>query len=385
MDRPLLTTGRQRDFPGLLLLTLLLLGLPVLGILATGQPLSPYLAFPPRPGWIGHAPFSLPVFFSLLSITILCLSPLLLQAMSSMAFRSPQERTRHPFPRWGWLGLAACGLFWALAWTRFSWFGAFQSYTFTPLWLSYVLVMQALCLRASGTCMLYRNTRGFLLLFPTSALFWWVFEYLNRFVQNWSYVGISYGPISYAVHASLCFSTVLPAVVGTRDWLLSFSPIREGFRAFHPLRISWHRCLGWALLLFSCLVLALLAVFPNALFAFLWICPLTLLVSLQTLRGLPHIFSSIVRGDWTRIVASALAALFCGWFWEMWNFMSLARWEYAVPYVDRFHVFAMPLLGYAGYLPFGLECTAVQEWVDRATGFRGEIATKDPVATSRPP
>jgi hypothetical protein len=27
--------------------------------------------------------------------------------------------------------------------------------------------------------------------------------------------------------------------------------------------------------------------------------------------------------------------------------------------VDRYHLFAMPLLGYGGYLPFGLECLVV--------------------------
>ena len=63
--------------------------------------------------------------------------------------------------------------------------------------------------------------------------------------------------------------------------------------------------------------------------------------------------------DWTAPVSAALAALVCGVFWEMWNYWSLARWTYSIPYVHRFSIFEMPLLGYAGYLPFGLECTAV--------------------------
>jgi hypothetical protein len=65
------------------------------------------------------------------------------------------------------------------------------------------------------------------------------------------------------------------------------------------------------------------------------------------------------RGDWSGIAAAALAGLVCGFFWEMWNYDSLARWHYAVPFVDRFHLFAMPLLGYAGYLPFGLTCVLI--------------------------
>lgn len=38
---------------------------------------------------------------------------------------------------------------------------------------------------------------------------------------------------------------------------------------------------------------------------------------------------------------------------------SLARWQYTNPYVDVLHLFEMPLLGYAGYLPFCLECAVV--------------------------
>ena len=52
----------------------------------------------------------------------------------------------------------------------------------------------------------------------------------------------------------------------------------------------------------------------------------------------------------------AIAALICGVLWELWNYRSLARWEYTIPFVQRFEVFEMPLLGYAGYLPFGLVC-----------------------------
>jgi hypothetical protein len=51
----------------------------------------------------------------------------------------------------------------------------------------------------------------------------------------------------------------------------------------------------------------------------------------------------------------------------MWNFHSLARWEYAIPFVHRFPVFEMPVLGYAGYLPFGLECAAVGRLLSELT------------------
>ena len=49
----------------------------------------------------------------------------------------------------------------------------------------------------------------------------------------------------------------------------------------------------------------------------------------------------------------------CGFFWEMWNYWAAPKWVYHVPFVDFWHVFEMPLLGYLGYLPFALELYAM--------------------------
>ena len=86
-------------------------------------------------------------------------------------------------------------------------------------------------------------------------------------------------------------------------------------------------------------------------------------VSVQALLGRDTILTPLRTGQWQKIVRLALAALICGFFWEMWNFHSLAKWIYAVPFVNEYHLFEMPLLGYAGYLPFGLECAVVGEMV----------------------
>jgi hypothetical protein len=52
----------------------------------------------------------------------------------------------------------------------------------------------------------------------------------------------------------------------------------------------------------------------------------------------------------------------------MWNFHSAAKWIYAVPFVNRFHFFEMPILGYAGYLPFGLECAIIGDIIVNSSG-----------------
>lgn len=48
-------------------------------------------------------------------------------------------------------------------------------------------------------------------------------------------------------------------------------------------------------------------------------------------------------------------ALVCGVFWELWNWHAYPKWVYDTPGWDFWHVFEMPLFGYLGYLPFGLE------------------------------
>ena len=59
------------------------------------------------------------------------------------------------------------------------------------------------------------------------------------------------------------------------------------------------------------------------------------------------------------IIASMIATLICGFFWEMWNFYSLVKRQYKIPFVNRFKLFEMPILGYGGYLPFGLVCALI--------------------------
>jgi hypothetical protein len=121
--------------------------------------------------------------------------------------------------------------------------------------------------------------------------------------------------------------------------------------------------IGLASLFFSCAGLFAVGIAPDVAFPLVWVAPPMLLISLSALRGEPHPLSGIASGDWRTAVSSVLAALLCGFFWETWNFGSAAKWVYAIPYVDALHVFEMPLLGYAGYLPFGVLCAGIGDLV----------------------
>ena len=349
-------------------LAAMLIGLPLIGVWTAGLPVGRYLQFPPRDQYVQHAAFSWPAFIAYLAFILLVTAPLL--AVGLRSGRAPSHsrgrRSVRAYPWWGWLGFGSGAIFWVLAWSRFDWFTGLQAHTFAPLWISYILVVNALKFRLSGRCMLKDRPGYFLLLFPASALFWWFFEYLNRFVQNWVYQGTSFGPKEYFLYATISFSTVLPAVLGTRDLLLESRRIDSAFRSWVRLKCPRPRMLAGFVLLASSAGLTAIGLWPNLLFSLLWVSPLLIIISLQALLGEAHVLEPVGRGDWTAVIASAAAALICGFFWEMWNLYSLARWVYNVPFVDRFHVFEMPILGYAGYLPFGLQCAAVGAMVARA-------------------
>ncbi|WP_147305140.1 hypothetical protein [Alkalilimnicola ehrlichii] len=189
--------------------------------------------------------------------------------------------------------------------------------------------------------------------------FWWFFEYLNRFVVNWYYIAAEEpSAVAYLVAGSLPFSTVLPAVLSTRDWLTGFPRLYAGVA--HGIRIpeGLPRSAAWLGLLGAGAGLIALPLWPGLLYPLVWLAPLLLVIVVQALLGERHLLSPLASGDWRPIWLAAVAALACGFLWELWNWHSLARWEYAVPYVHRFEIFEMPLLGYAGYLPFGLQCVA---------------------------
>ena len=334
---------------------------PLFGVLYLELPVAPYLEFPPTTKYVSPAPFQWAVFLLLLLFIAAVCFPFLYRLITKKPHQEKKTKVTCHFPWWGWLGGTVVLSFWVLAWNRYSFFEPLQRYTFFPLWAGYILAVNGLSYRRKGRCLLRTNPRFFLKLFPASALFWWYFEYLNRFVQNWHYFlgDENISATEYIIHATICFSTVLPAVLSTNELLETLPRLTKAFTDWRSVAFSNRKGIGWLLLAGSAFSLAALAVLTDYLFPLVWIAPLMVIAGIQLATGRPTIFIDVEKGNWQGIVLPALAALICGFFWEMWNWKSLAHWEYSIPFVHRFQIFAMPLLGYAGYLPFGLECAAV--------------------------
>jgi hypothetical protein len=276
-------------------------------------------------------------------------------------------RARSAFPVWGWFGIALMAIGWFAAWSELTPVG-WRRQAFTPLWLGFIFIMNALVYRSSGQSLLTHRTGWLAALFPVSAAFWWLFEYLNQFVRNWHYIGIeASSDWDYFVQGTLPFSSVLPAIASTWMWLRQF-PRLEALRL--PA-VSLSRGFAWVAIAAGALGLGAVGPWPEAAFPMLWLGPLLLLLGLQQLLSGENLLAPLARGDWRPLLQPALAALACGVLWEFWNYWSLAKWQYSIPYVQRLHVFEMPLLGYAGYLPFGVTCAAAADSLARAIERRG--------------
>ena len=142
------------------------------------------------------------------------------------------------------------------------------------------------------------------------------FEYLNRFVANWRYTGISdFDAVEYTFFATLAFSTVLPAVISTAEWLSTFPRLNTAFGQWRSVLIPRPRLAAGVVLVVTTVSLCALGVFSEYVFPLVWISPVLVIICLQALGGRPTVLAPLARGDWLVYglpAASELASAFAG-------------------------------------------------------------------------
>jgi hypothetical protein len=320
--------------------------------------------FPPQrqPGTPG---FHLGVFVLITCLGVGTLA--FLFAPSLFGFRgAPAPRTRQPVarvgaPSWFWPGVVTWLLCWAAMWSQPSALGALLNYTFVPMWWGFIAVLDAwVYRRAGGQSLFARRPLGMVAIAAASCIGWFYFEYLDYFVSsNWYYPHAHALPDSLRLAwYGLAFTTVLPAIFEVYALLRTFDGLAARYTGgprWNPSRRTWWRLLGLGVLLMAAVTL-----WSSAFFWAIWIGPLLILTSALALVGCWTPFSPMREGDWSRVVLISLASVSTYFVGEMWNFWSAPGnpnfWKYEVPFVGVFHVFEMPLLGYFGYLPFGMYC-----------------------------
>ena len=272
---------------------------------------------------------------------------------------------RYLLPYRGLLGLLLIAIAWPLS-------QQISQNLFFPLWLGFILLVDGLVLRRTGTSLAVRSPKIMVVMFIVASPYWWAFEGINQITQNWVYVTPTEedsGGLVGVIQASLSYSTVVPAVFEVSELIGSFGFIKR-FARLPSLVLSRPQIILAGVFGLGSLVTML--IWPTYLFPMTWLCLFFIFDPINNLAGRPSIIAQVKNGDYRTVVAFALGALVCGFFWEMWNRDASVSWEYNIGYLDFARIFQMPLLGYGGYLPFGLETYAVFHFVAGLLGWSSD-------------
>jgi hypothetical protein len=273
-----------------------------------------------------------------------------------------------------------------------------SNYYFPFVWFGYIFTLDGLLDRL-GYPSLWRSSKAvFLLMIPVSAGFWWLFEAFDQAVGSWRYTGSGgFTGAGYVIYASVCFSTVLLAVWETalcvglalpyslrpQGDLLRSLRIRDSDPSVdksHQFRIvstpstagtrhTTHNAQRTTQLVMSGSVLfgvasiIVPALYPHYAFGLIWVSLFFLIDPINYWLGRSSLLYEVTQGRLGIALAFGIAGPICGFFWEAWNYWATVKWVYNVPFVSQLHLFEMPLPGYLGYIPFGLEVYAATVFV----------------------
>lgn len=248
------------------------------------------------------------------------------------------------------IGICLTTFAWIAAWGSF---GSLSEHSFFPLWLGYILTANGLSDVLFKSSLLRLLGWSFLRLFAISIPLWWFFEGMNAIVENWHYhLARPISPVHYFIETSIDFSTVVPAVLST-SFLLTAALQRFGPTwSKQRLRVSGNGLATAVLIGMGCF--SVLPLFPNETFPLVWIAPILILEPFAFSVRYPSLLRDVEANGWTRVFAVMTATTVTGIFWEMWNYYSVPKWTYTIPYAGFCKVFEMPLLGYLGYPFFGI-------------------------------
>jgi hypothetical protein len=237
----------------------------------------------------------------------------------------------------------------------------------TPIaWTGYILFVDGYVFSKRGSSWLTTNRGEFFFLALVSIPLWLVFEGYNLLIHNWHYINLPRILILRYLGYAWAFATIWPGIFETAELIavlrLSGSRVEgqgvseRGTRVPlnpQPLPLVPNGVLviaGAAMLIWPLLRPSPYLSIP------VWLGFIALLDPLNDRAG-----AESLMGDWRsdrrdRLVNLIVAGFVCGVLWEFWNYWSLTKWIYTIPYTPNLKIFEMPVLGYFGFPTFALEC-----------------------------
>jgi hypothetical protein len=231
----------------------------------------------------------------------------------------------------------------------------FRHYFYVTSWWSYIIL--------ADSVLAYRNHKFLILnrrlpmLIMISSGYWCIFELLNVRLQNWHYINLPAESCLRYTGYLLSFGTVIPAIMITKELLITLLPSLKPEEALDGGVCIW-RSYPYVAIASGVACLAAVIVFPLFTFPLAWVFLALIFDGLNYKKG----YASFAKEVWNRrsagLIGSAAAGRICGLMWEAWNFNAVAKWIYTVPFVQGIKLFEMPLPGYAGFPAFGVETIA---------------------------
>ncbi|MCC5852832.1 MAG: mechanosensitive ion channel protein MscS [Alkalimonas sp.] len=305
-----------------------------------------------------------------------------------------EPAAKQPLPWWFWAGTLVTLFFWWLMWSHSTLFGNLVYWSFTPLWWGFIFVLDGLVYHRNNGVSLFSSRPKLLGLAGLVSILGWVyFEFFDYFVlENWYYPHASVAPWSQqllSIEFLLTYSTVTPVLFQWYSLLNTFPKLVARYQNGPKMPLNANLLIGVGLALLAAMVL-----WPYPMFWVVWIGPFLVLLGCLQRLNIWTPFADIAKGNWTAGVLIAVSSMLNGLFWEFWNFGSNYfvtdsitnpnYWQYDIPYLNVIHLFSeMPLLGYFGYLPFGVIVWLFFIWSGKLLGFNTDIKLNNNINSAK--
>jgi hypothetical protein len=237
---------------------------------------------------------------------------------------------------------------------------------FTPIqWWAYIFLMDAIIEKKWGKSYIFKYTFEFILMSLYSFGCWLIFEFYNiYYIKNWYYTELPENWVYRWIGYLAAFSTIFPGIFLTTRFL-------NYMGLFKNLKIKEWNLTKTKLFVWSFVGFVFL-IFPffyssQYIFALVWLGFILLLDPVNYYLGFDSIASDFARGKPQRFINLMLGGYICGLLWEFWNYWSLRKWIYTLPFTPDIKIFEMPIAGFSGFGPFAIECFCMYEFLKGLT------------------
>jgi len=225
----------------------------------------------------------------------------------------------------------------------------FQYFAYLIFWWSYVIFMDNLfAVKAKRFIVLNRNLPFLIVI---SSGFWSIFEIINLRLENWYYINLPDSIVQRWAGYMLAYGSVVPAIYVTKELIRSILGEIRG----KPIMLRSYPRLAIGMGILS---LLLTMAFPNYCFPFAWVFLPLIIDGYNYKKGFPSFMREREQGLAGNLISTLLSGLICGLLWETWNFWSVSKWVYTVPFFEDLKIFEMPLTGYLGFPVFAVGAMA---------------------------